>query len=100
MTVVTPVQRPGDDQWRHPHDGLLTIQYEPARPEQRTRGGQVLRPAQPACVVVLGPLGGRRPFDVEALDLEIRRLTDARDTLAALQEREPLTTDDGQGIIL
>jgi len=101
MTVVQPVPRyRGDDVFRHPEDGLLTIQYEPPRPEQRTRGGQIIRPARPACVVVLGPLGGRRPFTVDDLDQEIRRLTDARDTLAALHEQEPLATTDGQGVLV
>jgi hypothetical protein len=99
MTVVRPETKPGIDQWWHPEAGALGIYYEPARPEQHTRGGQLVRAARPAHVRLTGPLGGSAPCDLADLDREIRRLTDARDTLAALLEREPLATDDGQGVM-
>ena len=99
MSVVSPVTKSGVDLWWHPEPGALGIYYEPARPEQRTRCGQLLRAARPAGVRITGPLSGQITCDLADLDREIRRLTDARDTLAAIIEREPLATDDGQGVL-
>ncbi len=99
MTVVQPATKSGIDQWWHPEPGALGIYYEPARPEARTRGGQLVRLARPAHVRITGPLGGHASCDVDDLEREIRRLTDARDTLAALLEREPLTDTAGQGVM-
>lgn len=98
MSVVQPVPR--GDVWRHPEPGALGIYYEPARPEARTRRGQLVRAARPGHVRLTGPLGGSDACTLDDLDREIRRLTDARDTLAALLEREPLATDAGQGVLL
>ena len=98
MTVVQPER--WADQWRHPDPGALGITYVPAATEQRTRGGQLVRAARPAGVRITGPLSGRVTCDVADLDREISRLVDARDTLAAILEREPLATGDGQGVLL
>lgn len=85
MTVVTPESYAGD-MWRHPEPGALGIYYEPAAAEQRTPRGQFLRAARPAAVRITGPLTGAVHCDLADLDREIRRLTDARDTLATLHE--------------
>lgn len=101
MTVVQPEQFAGD-MWRHPErrTGSPTLRYEPARPEQHTRGGQLLRAARPACVTLCGPLGGQLPCDAERLRYEAQRLLDAADTLEALIANEPLTDTTGQGVLL
>ena len=46
---------------------------------------------------ITGPLTGAVHCDMADLDREIRRLTDARDTLAALLQHEPLTDASDSG---
>lgn len=101
MTVIRP-ERYAGGLWRHPEErlGSPLLRYEPAQPEQHTRGGQLLRVAAPARVTLCGPLGGQLPCDPERLRYEAQRLLDAADTLDALLAEEPLTDTTGQGVLL
>lgn len=100
MTVVQP-ERYAGDLWCHPDKrlGSPLLRYEPARPEQRTRGGQLARAARPATVTLCGPIGGQLECDPERLRYEAQRLLDAADTLDTIRAREPLAAADGQGVL-